>query len=84
MEPFLHKRALILVNSHWQDLKRLEEKLVAAYLPNERGATVKILQEEEKGKYWILHPVNPTYRDRVVSKREEGFQVAAVEATFLE
>ena len=72
------------MNLSRQDPNRLKEKLVAAYLPNERGATVKILQEEEKGKYWILHPVNPTYKDRVVSKHEEGFQVAAVAATFLE
>lgn len=72
------------MNLSRQDPNRLKEKLVAAYLPNERGATVKILQEEEKGKYWISHPVNPTYKDRVVSKREEGFQVTAVEATFLE
>jgi len=72
------------VNLSRQDPTRLKEKLVAAYLPNERGATVKILQEEEKRKYWILHPVNPAYRDRVVSKREEGFQGAAVEAIFLE
>jgi len=84
IEPLLHRGALILVNLSRQDPNRLKEKLVAAYLPNERGATVKILQEEEKGKYWILHPVNPVYKDRVVSKREEGFQVAAVETTFLE
>lgn len=84
MEPLLRKGSLILVNLNRRDPRQLRDRLVAAYLPNENGATVKILQEEERGRYWILHPTNPTYKDRVVSKKEEEFQVAAVEATYLE
>lgn len=83
MEPLLRKGSLILVNLDRNDPKQLRDRLVAAYLPNENGATVKILREEERGQYWILHPVNPAYKDRVVSKREDEFQIAAVEATYL-
>ena len=83
MEPQLRKGDLILINLTRRDPNRLKEKLVAAYLPDEEGATVKILREEEKGRFWILHARNPLYKDRVIPKDIEGFQVAAVEAAWL-
>ncbi|MBI2358878.1 MAG: LexA family transcriptional regulator [Deltaproteobacteria bacterium] len=83
MEPQLRKEDLILVNLSRRDPNRLKEKLVAAWLPDEEGATVKVLREEERGRYWILHPRNPEYRDRVVPKGLKGFQVAVVEAAWL-
>lgn len=83
MEPQLRKEDLILVNLSRRDPNRLKEKVVAAWLPDEEGATVKILREEERGRYWILHARNPEYKDGVVPKGLEGFQVAAVEAAWL-
>ena len=82
MQSVLQPGDLILVNLARNDPSRLRNRVVAAYLPNERGATVKVLREDESKRFWILHPYNPEHADRVVSKKEEGFQVAAVEVMF--
>ncbi len=83
MEPQLRNGDLLLVNLTRNDPNRLKEKLVAAYLPDEEGATVKVLREDAVGRFWVLHARNPVYKDRVVPKDLDGFQVAAVEAAWL-
>ncbi len=83
MEPQLRSGDLLLINLTRNDPNRLKEKLVAAYLPDEEGATVKVLREDAAGHFWVLHARNPVYKDRVVPKDLDGFQVAAVEAAWL-
>ncbi len=57
---------------------------MAAWLGDVEGVTVKVLCEDERKKLWVLHPRNSSYQDIVVSKGEdENFQVASVEATWL-
>ena len=83
MEPQLRGGDLILVNLTRRDPNRLKEKLVAAWLPEEDGATVKVLSEDQDKKFWVLRPRNRLYKERVIPKDLEGFQVAAVEAAWL-
>lgn len=45
-----------------------------AYLPNEEGATVKILREEEKGRFRILHARNPLYKIESLRKTWRAFR----------
>ena len=83
MEPQLHAGDLILVNLTRRDPIRLKEKLVAAWLGEIDGATIKLLQEDENGRFWVLRPRNRIYKDIVIAKDNEEFQVAAVEAAWL-
>ncbi len=83
MEPQLRNGDLLLINRTRNDPNRLKEKLVAAYLPDEEGAIVKVLREDAAARFWVLHARNPVYKDRVVPKDLDGFQVAAVEAAWL-
>ncbi len=83
MEPQLRSGDLLLINLTRNDPNRLKEKLVAAYLPDEEGATLKVLREDAAGRFWVLHARNPVYKDRVVPKNPEGFWVAAADAAWL-
>lgn len=51
MEPQLSSGDLLLVNLTRNDPNRLKEKLVAAYLPDEEGATAKVLREDAAGRF---------------------------------
>lgn len=82
MEPYLYAGDLMLVNLTRRDPRVLKQRIVVAYLPSEDGATVKILFEDETEKFWVLRASNPLYRDLVVPKKEEKFQVASVEAIY--
>ncbi|MGE0680023.1 MAG: helix-turn-helix transcriptional regulator [Candidatus Binatia bacterium] len=83
MEPDLRPGDLILVNLSRNDPRQLKDRIVAAYLPDEGGATVKILREDETGKFWILQARNQSYRERVISKKDEGVQFAVVEGAWV-
>ena len=83
MEPQLHAGDLILVNLTRRDPNRLKGKVVAAWLGDIEGATVKVLEEDEQRKFWVLHPRNRLYKEIVIPKNQEEFQVAAVEAGWL-
>ena len=79
MRPMFFDRALLLVNFARRDPTALRNRPVAAWVPEEEGATVKILREHQSRKYWILRPANPDFDDIIVPKTEHRFQVAAVE-----
>lgn len=83
MEHQLHAGDLILVNLTRRDPNRLKGKVVAAWLGDIEGATVKILEEDEQKRFWVLHPRNRLYKDIVIPKDHGEFQVAAVEAAWL-
>lgn len=83
MEPLIKRKDLILVNLSRRNPDELIGKPVLAWLGPHEGATVKILEEDADKKHWILRPTKEGYKERIVNKRTENFQVAAIEAAWL-
>lgn len=83
MEPILHPGDLLLVNFSRRDPRTLKDRAVLAYIRDEDMATVKVLEEDSTGKFWMLRALNPLHGVRVIPKKEDGFEVAAIEGVWL-